>query len=179
MRRRLLAAVTAVLALAGAQVAEAKQRPQDRLNAYTAVVDAGGLAKIAEAGFDVAEGTRQVRGGTEVDLIMTADQRDKATTAAITMELCRFMWPSLLSPAWRRVCSKAALSAPMGRQGSAAGAGEPDIALRRPHEELPAVEDVEVARVAFDQLRVAEDRVDIRARVVVREECTAHATRRT
>ena len=62
MQRRLLVAVTAALALAvGAHAADAKQRPQDRLNAYTAVVDARGLATIAEAGFDAAEGTRQVR----------------------------------------------------------------------------------------------------------------------
>ena len=89
MQRRLLAAATAVLALAGAQVAEAKQRPQDRLNAYTAVVDAGGLAAIAEAGFDVAEGTRRVQGGTEVDLIMTADQRDKLAAAGVNATLTR------------------------------------------------------------------------------------------
>ena len=89
MRRRLLAAATAALALAGAQVADAKQRPQDRLNAYTAVVDAGGLATIAEAGFDVAEGTRRVRGGTEVDLIMTADQRDKLAAAGVDAALTR------------------------------------------------------------------------------------------
>jgi hypothetical protein len=89
MQRRLLAAITAVLALAGAQVAEAKQRPQDRLNAYTAVVDAGGLATIAQSGFDVAEGTRRVAGGTEVDLIMTADQRDKLAAAGVDASLTR------------------------------------------------------------------------------------------
>ena len=53
MQRRLLVAATAAFVLAvGAQAADAKQRPQDRLNAYTAVVDARGLATIAEAGFD-------------------------------------------------------------------------------------------------------------------------------
>ena len=61
MRRKLVAAVTAALALAaGAQAADANQRSQERLNAYTAVVDARGLATIAEAGFDVAEGARRV-----------------------------------------------------------------------------------------------------------------------
>ena len=89
MRRRLLAAATAALALAGAQVADAKPRPQDRLNAYTAVVDAGGLRTIAEAGFDIAEGARQVAGGTEVDLIMTADQRAKLADAGVNATLTR------------------------------------------------------------------------------------------
>ncbi len=89
MRRRLLAAVTAALALAGAQAADAKPRTQDRLNAYTAVVDAGGLKTIAEAGFDIAEGARQVAGGTEVDLIMTADQRAKLADAGVTAKLTR------------------------------------------------------------------------------------------
>src|SRR5688572_22097268 len=89
MRRRLLAAVTAALALAGAQAADAKPRTQDRLNAYTAVVDAGGLKTIAEAGFDIAEGARQVAGGTEVDLIMTADQRAKLADAGVNAKLTR------------------------------------------------------------------------------------------
>jgi Zinc carboxypeptidase len=89
MRRKLLAAATAALALAGAQTADAKQRPQDRLNAYTAVVDARGLSTIAAAGFDVAEGARQVAGGTEVDLIMTADQRAKLADAGVNAKLTR------------------------------------------------------------------------------------------
>ena len=69
--------------------ADAKPRPQDRLNAYTAVVDGQGLATIAEAGFDVGEGARQVAGGTEVDLIMTADQRAKLADAGVNATLTR------------------------------------------------------------------------------------------
>ena len=90
MRLRLLAAATAAIVLsAGAQSAVAKPRPQDRLNAYTAVVDGQGLATIAEAGFDVGEGARQVARGTEVDLIMTADQRDKLAAAGVNATLTR------------------------------------------------------------------------------------------
>jgi Zinc carboxypeptidase len=89
MRRKLLAAVTAALALAvGAQAADAKQA-QERLDAYTAVVDAEGLAAIAEAGFDASEGTRRVRGGTQVHLIMTADQREKLAAAGVNARLTR------------------------------------------------------------------------------------------
>ena len=53
------------------------------------MVDAEGLATIAKAGFDVGEGTRQVAGGTEVDLIMTADQRAKLADAGVNAKLTR------------------------------------------------------------------------------------------
>jgi zinc carboxypeptidase len=90
MRRKLLSAAVAALVLAaGAQAADAKQRPQDRLDAYTAVVDAGGLKTIAEAGFDIGEGARQVAGGTEVDLIMTESQRAKLAAAGVNATLTR------------------------------------------------------------------------------------------
>ena len=89
MRRNFVVAVTAALALAaGAQTADAKQA-QERLDAYTAVVDAEGLAAIAEAGFDVGEGTRRVRGGTQVQLIMTAGQRAKLADAGVNATLTR------------------------------------------------------------------------------------------
>jgi hypothetical protein len=86
MRRKLLAAATAALALAaGAETAAA----QERLDAYTAVVDAQDLATISEAGFDIAEGARQVAGGTEVDLIMTRAQRAKLAAAGVNASLTR------------------------------------------------------------------------------------------
>ena len=47
------------------------------------------MKAIAEAGFDVAEGARQVAGGTEVDLIMTADQRAKLAAAGVDATLTR------------------------------------------------------------------------------------------
>ena len=86
MRSWLLAATTAVavLAIAGSAAAQG-----ERLEAYSAVVDAEGLATIAKAGFDVGEGTRQVAGGTEVDLIMTADQRAKLADAGVNAKLTR------------------------------------------------------------------------------------------
>ena len=87
MQRKLLAAAAAALALAvGAQSAEAQS---EGLDAYTAVVDAQGLATIAQAGFDIGEGARQVAGGTEVDLIMTAGQRKKLAAAGVNARLTR------------------------------------------------------------------------------------------
>ena len=118
MRRRLLVAATAAFALAvGAQAADARQRPQDRLNAYSAVVDARGLATIAEAGFDVTEGTRQVRGGTEVDLIMTTGQRDKLADAGVDAALTRVRGGQTVRSsrhAWRRTAQRLAV---LGRGG--------------------------------------------------------------
>ncbi len=64
-------------------------RRRNGSNAYTAVVDAEGLATIAEAGFDVGEGTRRVRGGTQVQLIMTAGQRGKLADAGVNATLTR------------------------------------------------------------------------------------------
>jgi hypothetical protein len=82
----LLAAVAAALVVAaGADSAAA----QERLDGYTAVVDAEGLATVAEAGFDITHGTRRVSGGTEIDLIMTAGQRAKLAAAGVNTKLTR------------------------------------------------------------------------------------------
>ncbi len=86
MRRCLLAAAVAAALLVVAAPAGAAAR--DRLDAYTAIVDARGLAAVTASGFDL-EGARKVRGGTEVDLIMTADQRDKLAADGVNAQLTR------------------------------------------------------------------------------------------
>jgi hypothetical protein len=82
----LLAAAVAAAVLIVAAPAGAAAR--DRLDAYTAIVDARGLAAVTAAGFDL-EGAKKVRGGTEVDLIMTAEQRDKLAAEGVNARLTR------------------------------------------------------------------------------------------
>ncbi|HEU0303915.1 MAG TPA: hypothetical protein VFR32_04975, partial [Gaiellaceae bacterium] len=64
MRRFVVAAATAALVLAVAVPASAAQRPRDRLDVYTAVVNAEQHATLA-AQFELS-GVREVAGGTEV-----------------------------------------------------------------------------------------------------------------
>ena len=54
MRRQLLAAATAAFVLAcTAQAADAQQRARDRLDVYTAVVQADQLRALADQGFEL------------------------------------------------------------------------------------------------------------------------------
>jgi hypothetical protein len=77
MRRRVLAAATAALALAAAAPsADAKQRAQDRLDVYTASVQAEQLEALNAGGYDVTA-ARQAAGGFEVQVILTKGQRAK------------------------------------------------------------------------------------------------------
>ena len=85
MRSWLLAATTsvAVLAIAGPAAAQGEQ-----LEAYTAVVDAEGLAAVVDQGFDL-HGAQRVAGGTEVDLVMNRAQRAKLADAGVDAKLTR------------------------------------------------------------------------------------------
>ena len=67
----LLAAVTAAFVLAcTAQAAGAQQRDRERLDVYTAVVQADQLRALADQGFEL-NGARDVAGGTEVQLVLS------------------------------------------------------------------------------------------------------------
>src|SRR5688500_18320460 len=87
MRRLVLAAATAAFVLAVAVPATAAQRPADRLDVYTAVVDAERLSVLA-AQFELT-GVRKVAGGTEVQLVASKTQRAKLTRDGIRTELTR------------------------------------------------------------------------------------------
>jgi hypothetical protein len=87
-RWALVAAAVAIVCALGAQVAAAKQRGSDRLNAYRAVVKADELATLTEQGFDVSD-QRRVKRGIEVDVVATKAQRAKLTQQGIETELTR------------------------------------------------------------------------------------------
>jgi hypothetical protein len=88
MRRMSCAAVAAVLLLlVGPEAAAAKQPARERLDAYTAVVQAGDLKALADQGFDYRG--KQVPRGVEVDLVMTQSQRDKLAQEGIDAALTR------------------------------------------------------------------------------------------
>ena len=84
MPRWLLAAVAAAGVLTFAAPASAAER----LEAYTAVVNAGQLASLSDQGFDL-HGAHAVRGGTEVDLVLTREQRAKLADEGIRTTLTR------------------------------------------------------------------------------------------
>ena len=87
MRRSLLAACTAAIALTlPAPLAAAAQRPADRLDVYTATVNAEQLGTLAEQGFELT-GQRAVASGFDVDLVATRDQRDKLAQGGIDVRL--------------------------------------------------------------------------------------------
>jgi Zinc carboxypeptidase len=89
MRRSVLVATAATILLAlSAQVAAAAQRARDRLDAYTAVVQAGQLGTLAEEGFEVT-GQRRVAGGIKVGLVLTRDQRARLAQDGINARLTR------------------------------------------------------------------------------------------
>jgi hypothetical protein len=87
MRRFVLAAVTAALVLAVAVPATAAQRPRDRLDVYTAVVNAEQLSTLAVQ-FELS-GVREVAGGTEVQLVASKAQRAQLARDGIRTKLTR------------------------------------------------------------------------------------------
>jgi hypothetical protein len=89
MRGKVLAAATAALVLAfTAQAAGAQQRDRDRLDVYTAVVQADQLRALADQGFEL-NGVRDVAGGTEVQLVLSKGQRDQLARDGIRTTLTR------------------------------------------------------------------------------------------
>jgi Zinc carboxypeptidase len=89
MRRSLVVAVGAAVVLAlGGQVAAAAPAESDRLDVYTAVVDAGQLGTIASQGFDVSD-QRRVGSRVAVDLVATRAQRAKLAQEGIDAKLKR------------------------------------------------------------------------------------------
>jgi hypothetical protein len=88
MRRTSCTALAAVvLLLSAVEAAAAKQSGRERLDAYSAVVQAGDLKTLADQGFEY-HGQR-VPGGVEVDLVMTRAQRDKLAQEGIDASLTR------------------------------------------------------------------------------------------
>ena len=89
MRRKLLVAVTAAFVLACAtQPAAAQQRDRDRLDVYTAVVNADQLRALADRGFEL-NGVRDVAGGSEVQLVLSKAQRAQLARDGIKTQLTR------------------------------------------------------------------------------------------
>lgn len=89
MRRGLALVIAAIVGFAlMAPVGGAAERGRDRLNAYTAVVDAEQLGQLAEQGYDVG-GQRGVADGFEVDLVLTNQQRTKLAADGINTKLTR------------------------------------------------------------------------------------------
>jgi len=89
MRRRLSAATMAALVLAlTAQSAVAQERGRDRLEAYTAVVQADGLQTLVDQGYELT-GQKQVAGGTQVGIIATRAQRAKLAQQGVHTKLTR------------------------------------------------------------------------------------------
>jgi hypothetical protein len=96
MRRRLIgslvAAVAAAICAAGLTTAAAAPtaagRDPDRLDAYTATVAPSEMAVIAQEGFD-ASGRRLVRGGVELDLVLTKGQAQRLEARGVDLELTR------------------------------------------------------------------------------------------
>ena len=85
----MLAAVTAAFVLAcTAQAAGAQQRDRDRLDVYTAVVQADQLRALADQGFEL-NGVRDVAGGTEVQLVLSKGQRAQLARDGIKTTLTR------------------------------------------------------------------------------------------
>ena len=75
MRRWLtVAALAAFVLVFMAPGAGAAQRASDRLDVYTAVVQADQLRALADQGFELSD-VREVAGGTEVQLVLSKAQR--------------------------------------------------------------------------------------------------------
>ena len=82
-------AVTAAFVLAcAAQPAAAQQRDRDRLDVYTAVVNADQLRALAERGFELNAVT-DVAGGSEVQLVLSKAQRAQLARDGIKTQLTR------------------------------------------------------------------------------------------
>ena len=88
MRRFLLVATTGAILLAVALPASGAQRPDDRLDVYTAVVSDEQLAALAAQGFELT-GAREVAGGTQVQLVASRAQRAQLRRDGFRIELTR------------------------------------------------------------------------------------------
>ena len=94
MRRSLvISLVAAVVAALCAGVTTASAQPSagrdsDRLDAYTAVVQADEIATIAQQGIDVS-GQRQVANGIELDMVLDQAQADRLRGRGVDLKLTR------------------------------------------------------------------------------------------
>jgi hypothetical protein len=89
MRRWCLAAACAVaISCVAVPAAAAKQRPQDRLDAYTVVTTAGQLAAFEEKGLDVAE-SQVTPSGVEAQMILTRSQAQDVRAEGASATLTR------------------------------------------------------------------------------------------
>ena len=86
----LVAAVVAALCvgLTTASAAPSVGRDPDRLDAYTAVVQADQLSVISEQGIDVS-GARQVAAGIELDMVLDRQQADRLRRPGVELKLTR------------------------------------------------------------------------------------------
>ena len=62
---------------------------EGKLNVYKATVSGEQLAQLSRSGFDLLEGTRQVAGGTEVNLVLTPRERARLAARGIKTTLAR------------------------------------------------------------------------------------------
>src|SRR5918996_2125513 len=91
MRRSLVISLaTAVVAAlcVGLTTASAAPGDQDRLDAYTAVVQADELATIAQQGIEVS-GQRRVANGIELDMVLDQAQADRLRGRGVDLKLTR------------------------------------------------------------------------------------------
>ena len=86
----LVAAVVAALCagLTTASAAPGAGRDSDRLDAYTAVVQADEMATIAQQGIDVS-GQRRVANGIELDLVLDQAQAERLRGKGVDLKLTR------------------------------------------------------------------------------------------
>ncbi|HXU98111.1 MAG TPA: hypothetical protein VFP03_08435, partial [Jiangellaceae bacterium] len=86
----LVAAVVAALCvgLTTASAAPGAGRGPDRLDAYTAVVQAADISAIAQQGIDVS-GQRQVANGVELDMVLDQAQADRLRGRGVDLKLTR------------------------------------------------------------------------------------------
>jgi murein tripeptide amidase MpaA len=86
----LVAAVVATLCvgLTSASAQPSAGRDSDRLDAYTAVVQADEIATIAQQGIDVS-GQRQVANGTELDMVLDQARADRLRGRGVDLKLTR------------------------------------------------------------------------------------------
>ncbi len=83
-----VAACAVVFSFFAVPAAAAKQRPQDRLDAYTVVTTAGKLAAFEAKGFDVAE-SRVTLSGAKAQMILTRSQAREVRAAGASAKLTR------------------------------------------------------------------------------------------
>lgn len=84
----LIAMVAALLATVPVTASRAAPGDGQSLDAYTAVVKASQIGDLARLGHDLSD-QRPVAGGVEVDLVLTADQRDELKKLGIDAKLTR------------------------------------------------------------------------------------------